>query len=1051
MNACGCCACLAGAGAHQEIVNRPGLSALQYRVGTHATFLEAMIRRLTIPVTGPPAGYSLHALTTRESDDPAIAFLDAWATVGDVLTFYQERIANEGYLRTALERRSVLELGRLVGYKLKPGVSASVYLAYTVEDKTTTTIPAGSKSQSIPGADEKPQTFETSEDIEARGVWNALRPRLSEAQVITLKNVLTIKSVWIKGTATRINAGDPLLFVFTKNQKHVYAIRRALKATIDTENDRTELALEPLRKYYTSLYDVVRAELAAIPGGGGGFPIALEVSAPRGSRKKTKAAAVASESAVGVVVPPKREDVLKALLQQILLSTCRDDLQMFADSLPTADVVRKAIEAEDSDEFVPKDVIEANLNTIVKSLAAPAALSPASQWSFPRPLDFKQSSDYLPRLVTAFLPRAEMSLYAAIASSLNNVHEPGITTEPDVYVESVHVLHRSAAVFGYNAPTILFEEPPAASNPPFLPVPKDVEESPSMLNLDSPAETIARGSFVVVRCPPNPKKPQKRLAIVRTALEVETRPRTAYTISGKSTRLTLDGPWALLSSSNLKDNLAIIRRASVLTESEKVVLAQVPVTREVGKLEKPVAGDAENETTIGLDSVVEGLKPGRWVIVSGERTDTGATTGIIASELAMIAGLQLKPAVADGTPYSVLLLAPEGIKYRYKRSTVSIYGNVVKATHGETFNEILGAGDASKPLQTFNLHQKPLTFVAAATQEGIVSTLAVRVNDVLWHETDSFYGSESTDRVFVTKIADDGTVSVTFGNGRAGARLMTGPDNVRAVYRGGIGKPGNVRPRQIATAISRPLGVKDVVNPIAASGGADPESRDAARRSIPVSLQAMGRVVSVQDFADFARTFAGIDKAIAVPLSDGRRRVVHLTIGGTGGVEIDESSDVFRSLVEALRKFGDPYQPYVVQSRDKVVFAASAKVRVDPDYLWVKVAPRIRARLLDVFSYDRRDFGQVVFPAEVIAAIQSVEGVSYVDLDALGPISQDQVLDPTGEQKGFKVPEISGIKPIVPQFARLTKDGRDFLAAEIVYLPPQLADLFILTEIQDEQ
>ena len=46
----------------------------------------------------------LVALTTRAADDPAIALLDAWATVGDVLTFYQERIANEGFLRTATER-----------------------------------------------------------------------------------------------------------------------------------------------------------------------------------------------------------------------------------------------------------------------------------------------------------------------------------------------------------------------------------------------------------------------------------------------------------------------------------------------------------------------------------------------------------------------------------------------------------------------------------------------------------------------------------------------------------------------------------------------------------------------------------------------------------------------------------------------------------------------------------------------------------------------------------------------------------------------------------
>ena len=53
----------------------------------------------------PRAGPSeLPELTARDPDDPAIALLDAWATVADVVTFYQERIANEGFLRTATER-----------------------------------------------------------------------------------------------------------------------------------------------------------------------------------------------------------------------------------------------------------------------------------------------------------------------------------------------------------------------------------------------------------------------------------------------------------------------------------------------------------------------------------------------------------------------------------------------------------------------------------------------------------------------------------------------------------------------------------------------------------------------------------------------------------------------------------------------------------------------------------------------------------------------------------------------------------------------------------
>ena len=120
---CGCCEGIERL-TPIAIINRPGLDALIYRVGTHASFLETMLARLSnlgiprkdlgIPLSefdDPNAKiYPLQGLTTRTTSDPAIAFLDAWATVADVVTFYQERIANEGYLRTATERRSILEL-----------------------------------------------------------------------------------------------------------------------------------------------------------------------------------------------------------------------------------------------------------------------------------------------------------------------------------------------------------------------------------------------------------------------------------------------------------------------------------------------------------------------------------------------------------------------------------------------------------------------------------------------------------------------------------------------------------------------------------------------------------------------------------------------------------------------------------------------------------------------------------------------------------------------------------------------------------------------------
>src|SRR5262249_6977551 len=149
---------------------------------------------------------ALQGLTTRDDDDFSIALLDAWATVDDVLTFYQERIANESYLRTATERLSVLELARLIGYQLRPGVAAATYMAFTLEDAPGAfgqavnlsnvaqsvpefpppiTIDVGVKIQSVPGPGEQAAIFETVEAIEARTAWNALRPRLKQPQQLS--------------------------------------------------------------------------------------------------------------------------------------------------------------------------------------------------------------------------------------------------------------------------------------------------------------------------------------------------------------------------------------------------------------------------------------------------------------------------------------------------------------------------------------------------------------------------------------------------------------------------------------------------------------------------------------------------------------------------------------------------------------------------------------------------------------------------------------------------------------------------------------------------
>ena len=208
---CGCCAGVQPL-TPAPLSNRPGLSQIAYRVGTHGSFLATMEAALS-----GAAEPALNALGVRTADDPSIAFLDCWATVADVLTFYTERIANEGYLRTATELRSVFELAQLTGYRVRPGLGASAHLAYTLQANpakvTAVVIPKGSQAMSVPGPGQQPQAFETSDDLTAQQPWNTLPVRATTPATITQAQLSAFPAaVSLQGAALAIHPGNRMVF-----------------------------------------------------------------------------------------------------------------------------------------------------------------------------------------------------------------------------------------------------------------------------------------------------------------------------------------------------------------------------------------------------------------------------------------------------------------------------------------------------------------------------------------------------------------------------------------------------------------------------------------------------------------------------------------------------------------------------------------------------------------------------------------------------------------------------------------------------------------------
>jgi len=248
--------------------------------------------------------------------------------------------------------------------------------------------------------------------------------------------------------------------------------------------------------------------------------------------------------------------------------------------------------------------------------------------------------------------------------------------------------------------------------------------------------------------------------------------------------------------------------------------------------------------------------------------------------------------------------------------------------------------------------------VQSTDPSGATSTLAVTVNEVTWHEVPTLYPAGPRDRVFVTRDTPAGGLEVGFGDGTRGARLPTGTANVRATYRRGLGTAGNVANGALAQVVDPPLGVTGVTNPVPALGGADPEPADDARAGIPMAVRTLGRAVSLSDYADYARTFAGIARARADVLVLAGGRTIVVTVAGPDGTVVPDL--VLGRLALSLRGHGDPLARVQVVAHRPVPFRLALRVATDPDRDADTVLSAVDSALRAAFGFPARDFGQPV-------------------------------------------------------------------------------------------
>ena len=163
----------------------------------------------------------------------------------------------------------------------------------------------------------------------------------------------------------------------------------------------------------------------------------------------------------------------------------------------------------------------------------------------------------------------------------------------------------------------------------------------------------------------------------------------------------------------------------------------------------------------------------------------------------------------------------------------------------------------------------------------------------------------------------------------------------------------------------------------------DREQLEEARRNAPLTVLTLGRIVSLQDYEDFARTFSGIDKAFATWTWFGEKRGVFVTVAGPSGAEIIESSQLYKNLLTAMSGAGNPLVPIQVKSYQSGLFRLTASLKIDPTFIPEKVLQEAEQQVRDEFSFANREFGQPVHLSEVYAVLQNVKGVVAVNVAAL--------------------------------------------------------------------
>jgi hypothetical protein len=390
--------------------------------------------------------------------------------------------------------------------------------------------------------------------------------------------------------------------------------------------------------------------------------------------------------------------------------------------------------------------------------------------------------------------------------------------------------------------------------------------------------------------------------------------------------------------------------------------------------------------------------------------------------------------------------------FDHSQSKITVYGNTVAANQGKTETEVvLGNGDNRLTFQTFVIPKTPLTYLLDATQTPAQQPeLDVYVNNILWRQVDSFFNVPAEDQIYVIREDKDGNSFVQFGDGKTGSRLPSGDKNIIALYRTGIAASGLLEKDKKPSVTGKLSSLEKVYLPAEVVGGDIAESGDNAREAAPGKMQSLGRLVGLSDFEAEALALPGVLKVRAdwvAPNGTVLISIVVLTAIGTSAA-VDK---VQQTLNGFNRCRGAARYPIMVEQGLLQYIYLNVRVGYATSYRQVDIEAEVKLALglvgaegegintdVGLFSLALGNFGQGTHRSRILAAIQQVDGVTWVEIDAAQAINLGSP------------PETDPIKLVTPAIASSTK-SISCSAQRILTLHSHHLDLSLVVDSTQEE